>query len=57
MKIVTHFDYPPIPLRKFDWSAIDADTYDGAPDSHCPMGHGATEIEAIRDLLDQMEEQ
>lgn len=56
MKIKTNFDYPPIPTRKFDWSAIDEDTYDGVEDSHCPVGRGATEIDAIRDLLDQMEE-
>jgi hypothetical protein len=54
MKIKTHHDYPPIPNRSFDWSAIDDDTYDGAPDSKCPVGHGATEQEAIEDLLDQL---
>jgi hypothetical protein len=63
MKIVTNFDYPPIPFRQFDWSAVDSDTYDADYDyelgqhvSKCPVGRGATEIEAIRDLLDQMEE-
>jgi hypothetical protein len=55
MKIRTSFDHPPIPVRKFDWSAIDDDTYDGAEDSHCPIGHGATEQEAIADLLEQIE--
>lgn len=53
-KIVTDFVYPPIPDRRFDWSAIDDHTYDGAEDSHCPIGHGATEQEAIDDLLDQI---
>lgn len=56
MKILTKHDYPPIPDRQFDWSAVDDDTYDGAEDSHCPIGHGATEQEAISDLLEQMEE-
>jgi hypothetical protein len=56
MKIRTSFDYPPIPDRRFDWSAVDDDTYDGAEDSHCPIGHGATEQEAIADLLDQLED-
>ncbi len=52
MKIKTHFVYPPIPCRNFDWSAVDDDTYDmGAP-----IGHGATEQEAIEDLLDQLED-
>jgi hypothetical protein len=54
MKIVTEFVYPPIPIRQFDWSAIDGDTYDGAEDSRCPIGYGATEQAAIDDLLDQM---
>lgn len=33
MKISTAFVYPPIPDRRFDWSAVDDDTYDGAEDS------------------------
>lgn len=53
MKIRTSFDYPPIPLRQFDWSAVDDDTYDG---EGCPIGHGATEQEAINDLLEQIED-
>lgn len=51
MNIKTSFDYPPIPIRQFDWSAID-DNYDLGS----PIGHGATEQEAIQDLLDQIEE-
>lgn len=51
MKIVTDFVYPPIPIRQFDWSAVDDDTYDG---EGCKIGYGATEQEAIDDLLDQM---
>lgn len=54
MKIRTHFEYPPIPLRCFDWSAVDDDTYDGAPDCNCPIGRGVTEQEAIDDLLEQI---
>jgi hypothetical protein len=54
VKIRTHFDYPPIPVRQFDWSAIDDDSYDGAEDSSCPIGHGATEEDAIEDLMDQL---
>ena len=52
MKIRTEFVYPPIPLRQFDWSAVDDDTYDG---DGCPIGRGATEAEAISDLLAQSE--
>ena len=51
MKIVTNFVYPPIPVRQFDWSAVDDETYDG---EGCKIGYGATEQEAIDDLLDQM---
>jgi hypothetical protein len=54
-KIITSFDYPPIPVRTCDWSAI-FDDYDGAEDSNCPIGHGATEKEAIRDLIEQVED-
>jgi hypothetical protein len=60
--IKTNYDFPPIPVRHFDWSAIDSDTYDADFDyelgqyvSKCLMGHGATEAEAIADLLEQIE--
>ena len=61
MRIKTSFDYPPIPVRSLDWSAWDADTYDADCDQDgffttCPVGHGATEQEAIDDLLEQIEE-
>jgi hypothetical protein len=51
MKIRTAFVYPPIPFRGCDWVAVDDDTYDG---EGCPIGRGATEAEAISDLLDQI---
>lgn len=53
MKIRTHYDPPPIPMRDFDWSAIDADTYDYTE----PIGYGRTEDEAIADLLSQIEDE
>jgi hypothetical protein len=54
MRIRTECTYAPIPNRRFDWSAIDEDTYDGAPDSPTrnQIGHGRTERDAIMDLLD-----
>lgn len=55
-KIVTHYEYPPIPMRDMDWSAV-TDDYDGAPDSrglNAMVGHGATEFEAIQDLMEQI---
>lgn len=55
-KIITHFEYPPIPVRNFDWCAVTED-YDGAPDAgpQC-IGHGRTEEEAIADLKEQLDE-
>ena len=43
------------------WVAIDADTYDCDCDengffSHSPVGHGRTPTEAIRDLMEEMED-
>jgi hypothetical protein len=43
-KIVTSYEYPPIPVRHFDWCAH----YD---DPEGPTGWGRTEQEAIGDLL------
>lgn len=54
-RIVTNYDFPPIPDRRFDWSAV-TDSYDGAPDSHCPIGHGRTEQDAIDDLVAAIED-
>ena len=53
--IRTSFDYPPIPDRRFDWSAV-TDSYDGAEDSQCPIGHGRTEQDAIDDLIALIED-
>lgn len=49
-KIVTKFDPPPIPVRECDWSA----TFDDY-DLGSPIGHGATEQNAIDDLLIEAE--
>jgi hypothetical protein len=50
MKISTDFIYPPIPDRRFDWCAVDSDTYEAG----CPIGYGRTEQEAINDLIEQI---
>jgi hypothetical protein len=50
-KIITSYEFPPIPIRRFDWLAV-YDDYDGAPDSCCPTGCGATEQEAIDNLIE-----
>lgn len=49
-KIVTKYDPPPIPFRDADWSAV-YDDYDLGS----PIGHGATEAEAIEDLKAETE--
>ena len=51
LKITTTHNPPPIPLRCFDWSATLADYDEGDP-----VGHGATEAEAIEDLKEQLED-
>lgn len=38
------------------WYAYDEDRYDGAPDGYHVIGRGATEKEAISDLLELTEE-
>jgi hypothetical protein len=60
MKITTDYWPKPIPQRDFDWSAIDEDTYDADWEgeergfvSKSPIGYGATEEEAIADLIGQ----
>ena len=54
--IHTECVYPPIPVRNYDWQAH-LDDYDGAPDAGPQYeGTGRTEEDAIKDLLDQLEE-
>lgn len=51
MKIVTHYDPKPIPIRDFDWIAV-TDDYDGA--SRDPIGYGRTEAAAIANLQESI---
>lgn len=39
------------------YSAIFEQEYDGAVDSHCPMGFGPTMTEAVLDLIERDEDQ
>lgn len=60
-RIKTDFWMKPGPSRQFDWSAIDDNTYDCDCDqdgffSTSPIGYGATEQEAIDDLIAQIED-
>ena len=49
-KINTSPIFPPINVRGLDWAA----TFEGY-EPGCPIGHGATEQEAIADLIEQTE--
>ncbi len=46
--IKTEFVFPPIPYRGCDWAAVRGDY-----DLGCRIGYGATEAEAIADLLEK----
>jgi len=50
-KIITSYDYPPIPIRDYDWSAIREDYEPGDL-----IGTGRTEQDAIDDLVRQENE-
>lgn len=61
LTIHTNHDNPPIPVCDFDWSAV-TDDYDCDCDqdgffSTSPIGHGATEEDAIEDLLEQIDDE
>lgn len=57
MNIKTWHEYPPIPVREFDYGAYDDDTYDPDPESRdCIVGWGATPEAAIADLLERLGE-
>jgi hypothetical protein len=57
MDIKTEYDPKPIPYRDFDWTAYDAETYDGAEDSRSNViGFGATKEEAVNDLMEKIGE-
>ena len=51
MKIRTDYWAKPIPIRNCDWTAVDDETYEPG----CPIGYGATEEEAIADLMQELE--
>ena len=46
-KIITHHEFPPIPIRTFDWCAM----RDGDDECGHRHGWGRTKAEAIEDLL------
>jgi len=61
VKLVTSFENPPIPWRKYDWIAYDEDQMSGIcsdPDCNCRnglvRGWGATEMEAITEFVSRL---
>lgn len=50
--IHTFFEFPPIPIRSFDFGAV-SDNYEPG----CPIGWGETEEQAIADLFEQMDDE
>lgn len=52
MNIQTELVNPPVTSRKYDWGAVDADTYSG--DETEFVGRGPTEEAAIADLMGHM---
>lgn len=58
MQVKVHEDNTGIAPPDCRWTAIDSDTYDGAPDAGVRriMGNGTTPEAAIADLLDRLDE-
>ena len=52
INIQTYYDPKPIPIRRFDWEAVDYDTLDYGN----VTGFGATAEEAVADLMERLDE-
>jgi len=52
IKLRTDFVNPPIPVRAWDWSAIDDSTYEPG----APIGWGPTRAAAINALVDEIQD-
>lgn len=48
--IVTQYVRPPVPTTKWDWVAY----IEGDEEANGPTGRGPTEVEALRDLCEQL---
>ena len=53
INIQAYYDPKPIPIRRYDWEAVDYD----ALDYDSVTGFGATKKEAIADLMERLEEE
>lgn len=52
-KVITCYERPPIEERWMDWSA----TLDNCDGANSPTGHGATERDAVSNLLDLLSDE
>ena len=52
INIQTYYDPKPIPIRRFDWEAVDYDTLD----YDSVTGFGATKEEAVADLMERLDD-
>lgn len=52
INIQTYYDPKPIPIRRFDWEAVNYDTLD----YDSVTGFGATKEEAVADLMERLDE-
>ena len=50
--IQTYYDPKPIPIRRFDWEAVDYDTLD----YDSVTGFGATKEEAVANLMERLDD-
>ena len=53
MKVITSYVCPPIPVRSADWEAY-LDCHDG--DENAPRGRGVTRLDALEDLICQIDD-
>ena len=51
IQLFTYAVAPPVPTRRWDWIATETGTYD----YDAPIGRGCTEVDAVNDLLDELE--
>ena len=52
INIQAYYDPKPIPIRRYDWEAVDYDTLD----YDSVTGFGETKKEAIADLMERLED-
>lgn len=63
-RVVIKVEYRPLPGtdRRYDWCAVDTNSYDADCDERgyftgCAMGHGMTRRDAVLDLVSQWDDE